>query len=357
MNHPILARPGRLAIYSLSWLAFGALFAGAFVFAGGAPVAWALRFALPLAVVLGFQLLASWYLVRVLPPESTTLPRLLAAWTGAGVVSVGIWAFVGRFWTVYMFSVTSLPAARQAELVGQTMPLVVLVGAFGFVIAVLAHYLLAALEQARAAERRVLEASLHAREAELAALKAQLDPHFLFNSLNSVAALIGTDARAARRMCFLMAGFFRKSLGLARRESIALEEEVYLAETFLAIEQVRFGERLRTRFEIEEGARTLAVPPLVLQPLVENAVHHGVAHLINGGEVRVAARRDGDRLLLEVENPCDAERPASRGAGVGLANVRARLDALFEHRAGLELAVGDERYLARVLLPARPATG
>lgn len=357
MGHPILGRPRRLALYSLSWLAFGVFFASAFVFAGGAPVDWALRFALPLSVLLGFLLLASWYLVRALPPEATSTVRLLAAWTGAGIVTVGLWALVGRAWTVFMFARTSLPAERQAELVARTMPLVVLVGALGFVIAVLAHYLLAALERTREAERRVLSASLHAREAELAALKAQLDPHFLFNSLNSVAALIGTDARAARRMCFLMAGFFRKSLGLARRETIALDEEIYLAETFLAIEQVRFGERLRARFEIEEGTGALAVPPLVLQPLVENAVHHGVAHLIEGGEIRVVVRRDGDRLLLEVENPCDAERPASRGAGVGLTNVRARLAALFEHRAGLEVDPGEERFRARVLLPARPAAG
>lgn len=357
MTHPILGRPRRLALYSLSWLAFGALFAAAFVFAGGAPIAWSLRLALPLSLLLGFQLLASWYLVRALPPEATTALRLLAAWSGAGAVSVALWALVARAWTVFMFARTTLSASRQAELVARTMPFVVLVGACGFVIAVLVHYLLAALERTREAEQRVFQASLHAREAELAALKAQLDPHFLFNSLNSVAALIGTDARAARRMCFLMAGFFRKSLGLARRESIALDEELYLAETFLAIEQVRFGERLRSRFEIEEGVGTFAVPPLVLQPLVENAVHHGVAHLVDGGEIRVAARRAGERLEIEVENQCDAERPASRGAGVGLANVRARLAALFEHRAGLEVDAGEERYLARVLIPARPATG
>src|SRR5690606_12904899 len=121
---------------------------------------------------------------------------------------------------------------------------------------------------------------------------------FLFNSLNSVAALIGSDPRAARRMCFLMAGFFRKSLGLGREASIPLAEEISLAETFLAIEEVRFGERLRTRFDVAEDSLTLAVPPLVLQPLVENAVHHGVAHLVQGGEIKVEARqRDG---LLEL---------------------------------------------------------
>jgi LytS/YehU family sensor histidine kinase len=225
------------------------------------------------------------------------------------------------------------------------------VGVFLFALATLLHALFAAVERSRAAERRALELQVLARDAELKALKAQLDPHFLFNSLNSVAALIGTDPGAARRMCYLMAGFFRKSLGLARRELIPLAEEMYLAETFLAIEEVRFGDRLQSALEVEEPTLTLAVPPLLLQPLVENAVHHGVAHLVEGGRVRIAARRRGDLLELEVENPCDPERPASRGAGVGLANVRARLDALYGHRARLEVEAHPDRYRVRASLP------
>jgi LytS/YehU family sensor histidine kinase len=156
-------------------------------------------------------------------------------------------------------------------------------------------------------------------------------------------------------MCFLMAGFFRKSLGLARRDTIPLAEEMYLAETFLAIEEVRFGDRLRSALDVAEETLTLGVPPLLLQPLVENAVHHGVAHLVAGGEVRIAARRKGDMLELEVENPCDPERPASRGAGVGIANVRSRLDTLFGHRARLEVDAGHERYRVRAVLPAQAA--
>jgi LytS/YehU family sensor histidine kinase len=156
-------------------------------------------------------------------------------------------------------------------------------------------------------------------------------------------------------MCWLMAGFFRKSLALGRRASIPLAEEIYLAETFLAIEEVRFGERLRSSFEVDEDALTLAVPPLVLQPLVENAVHHGIAHLLEGGTVRLTARRREGRLEIEVDNPCDPERPPSRGAGVGLANVRERLAALYAHRAAVELEGGAERYRVRLLLPAEPA--
>src|SRR5690606_24954408 len=121
------------------------------------------------------------------------------------------------------------------------------------------------------------------------------------------------------------------------------------------IEEVRFGERLRSEFRVGEDTLSLAVPPLVLQPLIENAVHHGVAHLLDGGLVRVAAARRDDLLELSVENLCDPERPASRGAGVGLANVRSRIEATYGHRARLDVDAGTDRYRVIILLPASPA--
>lgn len=355
--HPILARRDRLLLYVFVWLAFGVLLAGFVAYGGGAPVLWSLSFAVPLSVLLGFQLLGGWYLVRRLPPEATPTFRFLGSWLVAALGTVGIWVFVGMTWTTVLLEGRGLEGEYRAEILRHTLPLLVLVGLLGFLLGILGHYLLDAFERSRSAERSALEMQVHAREAELKSLKAQLDPHFLFNSLNSVAALIGTDAPAARRMCFLMAGFFRKSLALGQRESIPLAEEIYLAETYLAIEEVRFGERLRSGFEVDEDALTLAVPPLLLQPLVENAVHHGIAHLVDGGAIRLAARRNGARLEIEVENPCDPERPASRGAGVGLANVRSRLVALYGHRAALEVEPGDERFCVRILLPAGPASG
>jgi LytS/YehU family sensor histidine kinase len=232
------------------------------------------------------------------------------------------------------------------------LPLLIFAGAIGILLAILGHYLIGAFQRSLIAERRALEMQVLAREAELKSLRAQLDPHFLFNSLNSVAALIGTDTAAARQMCFLMAQFFRKSLTLARERSIPLSEELALIETFLAIERVRFGERLRTRFEVAEDVRDVPVPPLVLQPLVENAVHHGVAHLLEGGEVCVAARRREGLVEIVVENPCDPDRPPSRSTGVGLNNVRSRIETLAGNRASVDVEARDTSFRVSILLPA-----
>src|SRR5207302_2096928 len=121
-----------------------------------------------------------------------------------------------------------------------------------------------------------------AREAELRAFKAQVDPHFLFNSLNAVASMCGSRPLEAREMAQRLADFFRLILRLGALERITLAEEIDLVQRYLAIEQVRFGDRLTTHINVDENAARCMVPPLLLQPLVENAVRHGVASMVEG---------------------------------------------------------------------------
>jgi two-component system, LytTR family, sensor histidine kinase AlgZ len=349
--HPILKRRSRLVLYLAVWIVFGLLLAVVFIFGGRAPPLWSVYFSIPMAVLLGLQSLSFWYLVQSMPPGETPVVRMAVSWFTAGVVSLIVWLVIGYLWAQWL-----LPAGEtyQEEAAG-ILGLLIFAGAIGISLAVLGHYLAGAFERSRTAERRALELQVLAREAELKSLRAQLDPHFLFNSLNSVAALIGKDATAARQMCFLMAQFFRKSLTLAREQSIRLADEVSLAQTFLAIEKVRFGERLRSDFDIAEDVCDVAVPPLVLQPLVENAVHHGVAHLLEGGAVCVRARRREGFLELVVENPCDPDRPPSRSTGVGLVNVRSRVETLCGHRASVDIHASEDNFRVSILLPATAA--
>ncbi len=351
--HPMIERPVRLVAYLGVAAMFGVLLALLVQTIAPGNLRGALALCLPLALVYGFQCLSVWYPVRQLPSSRAGAPQLVLLLTLASFASAAIWTAAGHLWAAVLAG-----SAGFADLPARfaiVLPLFFVLGVFLFVLATLVHFLFVVVERSRAAERRGLEREVHAREAELKSLKAQLDPHFLFNSLNSVSALIGSDPPAARRMCYLMAGFFRKSLGLGQKEQIALAEEIYLAETYLAIEEVRFGARLRSRFRVAEATLAFAVPPLVLQPLIENAVHHGIAHLVDGGEVTIAAERQGEHLELVVENPCDPDRPASRGAGVGLANVRARIEALYGHRARVDVGALPESYRVRILLPIVPA--
>jgi two-component system, LytTR family, sensor histidine kinase AlgZ len=222
-----------------------------------------------------------------------------------------------------------------------------------FLLAAALHYLLVAFEDSRRAETEALRFQILSREAELRALRAQIHPHFLFNSLNSINALIGSRPEEARRVCVLLAGFLRRSLALGTRERVPLAEELALAEDLLAIEKVRFGARLHFAPLVEEAALACLVPPLLLQPLVENAVTHGIAQCLEGGTVRLLARRRGERLLVAIENPRDAGAPARKGTGIGIENVRRRLETLYGREAELRLQRDGDSFQIELELPAR----
>ncbi len=213
----------------------------------------------------------------------------------------------------------------------------------------------------QALERERLE-KLRA-EAELAALQARINPHFLFNTLNSLAALIPVDPAAAEAMTQRLAECFRYVLR-ASHGPVALEDEIAFVEDYLALEKLRFGDRLTVRLEVDPAARAVRVPGLIVQPLVENALKHGLAPLERGGSVRVSVVREDGRLLLRVEDDgrgLAGSAGLANGEGTGLANVRERLRSAFGARATLELssapAGGAVALLAIPLGSAEPSGG
>ena len=196
-----------------------------------------------------------------------------------------------------------------------------------------------------------------ARDAELKALKAQVNPHFLFNSLNSISALTSSDPAKAREMCILLAEFLRMTLGLGEKTTIPLSEELSLLHRFLAIEKVRFGPRLQMTENIMDDCKNLLIPPLLLQPLVENAVKHGIANLPEGGQVHLAAECENGRLSIVVENTFDPEATPSHRNGMGLANVRQRLDARYSKEASIRVNTTADQFQVNLSLPAESLEG
>ncbi len=191
----------------------------------------------------------------------------------------------------------------------------------------------------REAQARELAALAQARE--LAALKAQLHPHFLFNALNSISAALTRQPAEARAMLVGLGGLLRYALAASERAEVPLREEVAAAEAYLAIEQHRFADRLRAEVAIAPEALDAPVPPLLVQPLLENAVRHGLALSERGGTVRLTARRNGDGLCITVEDDGVGTREAAPSdlltRGVGLRNTDRRLRARYGDEAGLRL--------------------
>jgi hypothetical protein len=329
--HPILFYKERLGLYLSVWLIIAGLLAGLVAVSG--TFTWGESFVLsvPMALVYAFMCLASFYLCRAFPLRGAAFLQLLGVYSIAAFLSSSLWMMFGRAWVALLSRLVLLPTLDGPN--ENVAHLFFWSGILLFLLAVVVHYLMIAFEASRAAERQALEHKVLAREAELKALKAQIHPHFLFNSLNSISALTTADPAAARTMSLRLSEFLRKTLKLSTLQQISLGDELSLVEDFLAVERIRFGSRLRFTKDVDLEAGECLVPSLLLQPLIENAVNHGIAHLVEGGMIKLEARRQGSRLSILVENPYDPEHVSGRSNGVGLENVRRRLATLYGSEA------------------------
>jgi two-component system, LytTR family, sensor histidine kinase AlgZ len=187
-------------------------------------------------------------------------------------------------------------------------------------------------------------------KAQVAALQARIRPHFLFNSMNTVAALVRVDPAAAERTIEDLSELFRAALGEHGTGDGTLAEELALVDRYLAIEQLRLGERLRVRRELDTLPPTFPLPRLLLQPLVENAVRHGIQPLREGGEVILRGLQGPDGIVIEIDNPRAGE-PTPSGHGHGLDNVRQRVAYRYGPRARVLAGPQGERFVVRLQLP------
>ncbi len=195
-------------------------------------------------------------------------------------------------------------------------------------------------------ERLELQQALAA--SELQVLKSQLHPHFLFNTLNGISSLIELDSRRAKAMVLKLATLLRATLQYQTVELIPLENEIKFAESYLELEKMRLGQRLEVRWDIEPGTAHLLVPELILQPLIENAVMHGVSVSREGGWVQISAHPSEQMLELRVVNTVKGVRPG--GSGIGLRNTRARLRYLYSGEAKFSFQKSEDGKLATAIL-------
>ena len=338
--HPLLKNRGSFLSYAVVWVFLGLLFALVLVGTGRLrPFETALITA-PVIVLLAIECLGPWYYLRSLPLRSTAPLKLLGTWLiSAMVMSALVLAVVHVTAAILRGNDPGL-GSRLIPAVPVLAGMTILV----YLLSIAMHYVLFALESSRKAE-------LLSREAELKALKAQVNPHFLFNSLNSISALTSSDPAKARDMCIRLSEFLRTSLRLGERVSIPFAEELALTKTYLDVEQVRFGARLRVKQDFDAGCASCEVPPLLVQPLIENSIKHGIATLVEGGEVSMTGRRAQDSIRITIENPFDPDAPETRRNGFGLASVRNRLNARYGSAARLEIQVDPDRYRVVLTIP------
>lgn len=253
-----------------------------------------------------------------LPPAKLVLRMIAWPPVFAAAVQMAVYGIVSSLLRLDLITLQADPRQGWGTFIGYVMNTSIMLwlwlGAWG------AGQYLARWRQGEI-EKWQAEAARHALEAEV--LRAQLNPHFMFNALNNLRALINEDPARARDMVTRLSNTLRGTLHHARRDRVPLAEELALVRDYIALEQLHYEERLRVQWQVGPEVDSLQLPPMVLQLLVENAIKHGIACTPGGGEVSIAIARDQDRLSIAVRNP-GAWAPGER-AGIGLANLKQRL--------------------------------
>ena len=338
--HPILKDERIRSGYLMGWVPIGIMIA--VTLKSSSQLSWldVLLVAVPITFAIAFLSLSAWYVCRSFDLKTTpdwklALIFLLAAMCASTLVTefaqLIVW-LLGHFF------------AGIAIRFRPGIPVLSGMLSLAYLLSVTLHYMLLAFESSQKAE-------ILSREAELKALKAQVNPHFLFNSLNSISALTSIDPAKARQMCIALSDFLRSSMRLGERPSISFSEELALAQSYLEVERVRFGQKLRIRQELADECAACDLPPLLVQPLIENAIKHGIATLPEGGEIALTGERRHDHLLVTVENPFDPDAPPAQKTGFGLLGVRNRIKARYGSAGKLEIEVEPARYRVVLSLP------
>ncbi len=334
--HPIFQKKTRVEAYIVVWVLIGGLMTSFLRMPGTLTVRESGELASALSLLYAFFCLTPWYTCRHLPLRTTHPIKLIVQHLAAALLVSGIWVKVAN-----LIAREGMHANARFQ---TEVPHLVVVGLLLYTVSIALHYMYLAQQASR-------EAELLARDAELRALKAQINPHFLFNSLNSITALTMVDPAKAREMCIRLSDFLRNTLGLGERETISWREELALSRTYLDVEQVRFGSRLRVEIDVDEDCSECLVPPLVLQPLIENAVKHGIATMVEGGLIRVEGHVIDGSMEVSVANDFDPDSPSPRRHGLGLRNVRSRLATRFGDAARLTAHVENNQFRAEMVVP------
>jgi signal transduction histidine kinase len=278
-------------------------------------------------------------------------PRILAV----SFVSSAAWSVVGY---AYPYLVLCLPSDERSIPLWVSFMLSVIFGAIMYGTWWCIYFFYHLFDRYNRLQIDQLSLATHAKEAELRALKSQVNPHFIFNSLNSLRALIEEDPLRARQAVTQLANLLRYSLQSGQLETVPFEDELSVVNDYLALEQVRHEERLRLRLDVAADTLQLPIPPMLLQTLVENAVKYGISTRPEGGEIAIIARRENDSLRLQVTNPGAFEggsvpvAKASGSTGMGLANAASRLRLLFGEQATLQLRAGEPgSVVAEAIIP------
>ncbi len=347
MDHSVLVNRQYLSWYGIAWSMLVILQVFIVSLSGGIPL-WPILIDSAVSTYL-FALLGVpiWYVVQFYKPEKATIFNLIINQLTLAIPIVAGWHFL----STYLVKELTTAWPTYERFLVQTLPVRIASGIFLYLTLTLIYYLIIYynnLQDKVKSEARLQEML---KEVELDMLKSQINPHFLFNSLNSISSLTITAPERAREMLVKLSDYLRYSVSMGKSQMTTLGKEIENIRLYLEIEKIRFGNKLLFSFDLQDDLLEATIPAMILQPLYENAVKHGVYESISEIVIRTAGWMQGNLLTIRITNNYEPGVPSKKGAGVGLKNIGERLRLLYHNEQLLQAKKHDQLFEVIVSIP------
>ena len=347
MSHPFTKKGRFIILYALVWLVLTVV--QILILRKFQDFSWTITITESIISNLSFGLLGmlAWYPTRYIPFQRQNPIYSLSAHIVAGMLIIFLWLLSSMGFMSLLFP----DEVTYQQVLSESLFWRIVIGCMTYLVLVLVYYLI--MNGYKLQEKAKQEERLRSlvRESELNALKSQINPHFLFNSLNSISALTMTNPDEAREMIIKLSDFLRYSLKHSEHDFVSMKEEVGRMKDYLAIEKIRFGEKLHYHIELGKKCEPVKVPTMILQPLFENAIKHGVYESVEPVSIEFACTTEGEHLKIVLRNDFDPELPNRRGTGIGLQNVKQRIELSYKGEGTMKWERGAGQFIVSILIP------
>jgi len=347
MSHPFTGARRSILIYSVVWLVIAALQGMMYWYFKRFSISVVIADALVSSLCFGFLGLLAWYPTRYIPIQQHTPVYSILAHVVAGLLVLVVWMLL----SVGILNMAFSQDEDYLAFLDKSLAWRGMLGGLIYLVLVLIYYLASSAQKLQERIRQEERLKNLVRETELNMLKSQINPHFLFNSLNSIASLTMSSPDEARDMIIRLSDFLRYSLKHRENEYVSLKEELGRMKDYLAIEKIRFGEKLQYVFNVDGACEDFSVPTMIFQPLFENAIRHSVYESTEPVTLRFDCIPERDVMRTVITNDYDPGIPTRKGTGVGLQNVRQRIELAYEGKGTVQWKGDGGKFEVAIIFP------
>ena len=345
MNHPFIQN-NNIYKYLVAWLLISGIYALSLHFFYDFDWSIAIEDSLIFNLIFALFGLSYWFNIRYSPVDKSQVFNIAISHIVVGIISVSLGVFLSRTALMKLAPDEEYLLYLEDSLVWRSG-----LGVMYYAITILIYYLIIYYDDLANKNKQRAQLETMLKSSELEMLKYQINPHFIFNSLNSISSLTIISPERAREVIVKLSDFLRYSLGKDNHQMTTVKEELDNILLYLDIEKVRFGDRLKVETDIDEDSQHLQLPNLILQPLFENAIKHGIYESLEDVTINLNAKRDGDVLRLKVTNHYDPNAVTKKGKGIGLKNVRERLELIYSTPQLLHIEKTDNLFTVQLDIP------